>query len=414
MKNNYYNAIFFCFVIVNLSQAQNQGCDGSRYKNDVFASVKKTTVVYAPTVGHLGGAMELSMDVYEPEGDVIAQRPVVILAHGGSFIFGDRSMMQRWCELLAKKGYVAATISYRLFPFLVLGFPDSTAIFDTAVKAVGDMRAAVRYFREDAATVNQFHADPEHIFIGGYSAGAVTALHCSYLDLNDDIPPFLQTLIANNGGLEGVSGTSSNKTYPSTSKAIVNMSGGLYRNFWINPTEVPIVSIHGTADETVPYTSGLAAGIAYLEGSSRLHIRSNEINLWNSLQPVPGGGHTNIYDNAAYQPHIDTFWVNATALLESLTCTAVATKEPVSYESNWSVSPNPSIGSDVFLHLPKDVSVADVVLTNGLGQVVYQKRGILENAEIPVATLQKGAYLMQMSSPEFPSRRFAAKYLLIQ
>jgi hypothetical protein len=132
------------------------------------------------------------------------------------------------------------------------------------------------------------------------------------------------------------------------------------------------------------------------------------------LQPVPGGGHTNIYDNAVYQPHIDTFWVNATALLESLTCTAVATKEPVSYESNWSVSPNPSIGSDVFLHLPKDVSVADVVLTNGLGQVVYQKRGILENAEIPVATLQKGAYLMQMSSPEFPSRRFAAKYLLIQ
>jgi poly(3-hydroxybutyrate) depolymerase len=405
--------LVFCLITCTLLNAQNQGCDGSRYKNDVFSTVTKTTVVYAPTVGHLGGAMELSMDVYEPVGDAIAQRPVVILAHGGSFIFGDRSMRQRWCELLAKKGYVAATISYRLFPFLVLGFPDSTAIFDTAVKAVGDMRAAVRYFREDAATGNQFHADPDHIFIGGYSAGAVAALHCSYLDLNDDIPAFLQTLIANNGGLEGVSGTASNKTYASTSKAIVNMSGGLYRNFWINPTEVPIVSIHGTADETVPYTSGLAAGIAYLEGSARLHTRSNEINLWNSLHPVPGGGHTNIYDNAVYQPHIDTFWVNATSLLESLTCSAVATQEPSAWESDWSVSPNPSTGNAVQLHFPKDISAVDVVLTNVLGQVVFQQKSFFENSSIPVSGLKKGAYLIQLKSPEFPSRKFEAKYLMV-
>ncbi len=327
--------------------------------------------MYAPTTSHLNTGMNLSMDVYEPEGDVIAARPVVVLAHGGSFIFGDRTMMDRWCRLLAQKGYVAATISYRLYPFLVLGFPDSTSIFDTAVKAVGDMRAAVRYFREDAATANIFHADSDHIFIGGYSAGAVTALHCSYLDTNDDIPAFLQTLINNNGGLEGVSGTASNKTYASTSKAIVNMSGGLYRNFWIDPIEVPIVSIHGTADETVPYVAGLAANIAYLEGSSMLHARANDISLWNSLHTVPGGGHTNIYDNAAYQPHLDTFWVNATTLLESLTCTAVKTEEAALWESNWGISPNPNTGEQFALHLPFSVKTADVQVMNIMGSLVY-------------------------------------------
>ena len=82
-----------------LLPSQNPGCDGSRYLDNVFPTVKKTTVVYAPTISHLGQNINLSMDVYEPEGDNLSARPVVILAHGGSFMFGDRTMMQQWCEL---------------------------------------------------------------------------------------------------------------------------------------------------------------------------------------------------------------------------------------------------------------------------------------------------------------------------
>ncbi|MDO8971794.1 MAG: carboxylesterase family protein, partial [Saprospiraceae bacterium] len=103
--------------------AQNPGCDGSRYLNDQFSAVKKTTVVYAPTVGHTGINFNLSMDVYEPTGDNLSARPVVILAHGGSFLFGDKNNMQASCELLAKKGYIAASIQYRLYPFILLGLP---------------------------------------------------------------------------------------------------------------------------------------------------------------------------------------------------------------------------------------------------------------------------------------------------
>jgi len=69
----------------------------------MFTTVKKTTAVYAPTISHLGQNINLAMDVYEPEGDNLTARPVVIFAHGGSFIFGDKSNMQPWCELLAKK-----------------------------------------------------------------------------------------------------------------------------------------------------------------------------------------------------------------------------------------------------------------------------------------------------------------------
>ncbi len=409
MKKKSLLLLVFSVLCSYLVSAQNPGCDGTRYLNDVFPSVKKTTVVYAPTVGHLGDNINLSMDVYEPTGDNLSSRPVVILAHGGSFIFGDKSMMQQWCELLAKKGYVAVSIQYRLYPFFVLGAPDSTKIFDTAVKAMGDMKAAVRYFREDAATTNTFRADASNIFIGGYSAGAVTALHTAYLDVDDQIPSFLQTLVTNNGGFEGISGTTSNKTYPSNSKAVVNMSGGLYRSFWVNADESPLVSIHGTADATVPYTYGLAANIAFLEGSSLIHAQAQSVGLWNNLLTVPGAGHTDLYEQAKWKPYIDTFWVNATTLLESLTCATVGTNEVGAILEPWSIFPNPAT-EGFTVQLPTSVASADLIVYDLVGKQVMVQKNITSLEHINLNQLPKGLYLVQVLHPDY---RFELKQLVI-
>jgi poly(3-hydroxybutyrate) depolymerase len=393
--------------------AQNPGCNGSRYIDDVFPTVTKTTVVYAPTVSHTGLAMTLSVDVYQPAGDNLSKRPVVVLAHGGSFVFGDKAMMQRWCELLAKKGYVAASMQYRIYPVFTLGYPDSIKIFDTAVKAMGDMKACVRFFREDAATTNQFHVDPDHIFIGGYSAGAVTALHAGYLDSNDVVPAFLQDIVTANGGLEGISGTASNKSYSSHADAIVNMSGGLYRSYWIDPTGLPLVSIHGTADATVPYTYGLAANIAYLEGSSLLHVRAQSVGVWNYLQTVPGAGHTDLYDNAVYQPSLDSFWVVASTLLESLTCATTATVEPA-WEDNWSVSPNPSTGTAVQVVLPAAMQRAEIAGFDLLGRMVLPWQAVENQALLSIANLPAGNFILQLRDAAAPEKRFPGKQLVKQ
>lgn len=395
--------------------AQQLGCDGSRYLNDVFANVKKTTVVYAPTVSHLGQNINLSIDIYEPEGDSLAKRPVVILAHGGSFVFGDKSNMQKWCQLLAQKGYVAASIQYRLFPWFILGFPDSTDVFDTAVKAVGDMNAAVRFFREDAATSNTFRAAPDHIFVGGYSAGAVTALHKAFLDADDPVPPFLQTLIVNNGGTEGISGTDSNKTYSSASGAVLNMSGGLYSSLWIGNGEQPLVSIHGTADGTVPYTSGLANNIAYLEGSSLVHASATASGVWNNLTTVHGGGHTDIYEQAQWKPFIDSFWVNATRLFESLVCTEPSSVADLlsSEVGIWAFYPNP-VSSKRLLTVEIAGTVppsSQFVVMDMLGKVVSQTwldAAAIQEVQLPA--MISGLYLAQIVSP---NKRFEVKRFLV-
>lgn len=413
MKNSCLFLLLFALLCGTLS-AQNPGCDGSRYLDDVFPTVKKTTVTYAPTVNHTGLAITLSMDVYEPQDDNLAKRPAVVLAHGGSFVFGDKSQMQRWCELLAKKGYVAASIQYRLYPVFVLGFPDSLDIFDTAVKAVGDMRAAVRYFREDAATGNTFRVDPDHIFVGGYSAGAVTALHCVYLDSNDAIPAFLQTILQNNGGLEGISGTPSNRTYPSASDAVLSLSGGLYRNTWIDADDsAPLLSIHGTADETVDYVFGLAAGIAYLQGSSLLHTQADLVGLPNFLQTVPGGGHTNIYENAPYQPFLDTFWLQATTQLEELVCAEVSAEELENTLGAWSISPNPSSGGALTLQLPSGVDVADLRLSDLQGRVVFEAQALQSGQTLALGKLPAGTYFAQILERKSPTGKIPPIRLIL-
>ncbi len=385
------------------AESQNASCNDKRYKLPVFESVQKTTVPYATAIGHLGQTITLSMDVYEPQGDSALKRPVVVLAHGGSFIFGNKADMARWCELLAKRGYVAASIQYRLYPIFPLGFPDSTKIMDTAVKATGDMKAAVRYFREDAAGPNRFRADADHIFVGGYSAGAVTALHAAFLDGQDDIPAFMQALIDQNGGLEGNSGSPTNRQYSSAVGAVLNLSGGLYRRSWIRANEPPVVGIHGTADATVPYTTGVAAGLAYLEGSGVLHAHALQVGTWSYLKTIPGGGHTNIYDNAAYAGALDEYWMRACALLWHLTCYRAEPEKTVRKADlaegmpTWTLFPNPVGGDRFFVQLPDEgAEVFDLSVLDVHGRERLHMR-ISTSMAVALPDLPPGTYFVRLS-----------------
>ncbi len=58
---------------------------GVRYKDVVFTQVKMDSLVYSSPHGR-----PLYMDVYQPVGDTAQQRPLIILAHGGSFMHGNR------------------------------------------------------------------------------------------------------------------------------------------------------------------------------------------------------------------------------------------------------------------------------------------------------------------------------------
>ncbi len=215
-----------------------------RYLDPIFTSSPATTVTYS-------SVSNFQMDIYEPVGDTQAQRPLIIFAHGGAFIAGSKTnpTMVQACEYFAERGYVTASIQYTLSNN-IFSLLDSLAIIDVVMKAVADGKAAVRYMRQDAATSNQYRIDPNKIFFGGSSAGAVLGLHLAHIDENDILPAHLQTIVDQNGGLEGDKG---NDGYSSEVIGVLNWAGGINKLSFLNQASPPTFSGHGTNDGTVPY-----------------------------------------------------------------------------------------------------------------------------------------------------------------
>ena len=129
-------------------------CDGTRYRYRMFSEVEVTYgVIYGANVGSSVSNEELDMDVYLPAGDDVSDRPVVILAHGGFFIAGSNDGVDvvPLCEDLARMGYVAASISYRLGIDNV--FDLETSLQESVLRGVHDAKAE--------ATGNKTKTNPE-------------------------------------------------------------------------------------------------------------------------------------------------------------------------------------------------------------------------------------------------------------
>ena len=191
------------FGVVGFAFAQNYpGCDDIRYRTDVFTEVESTLgLSYGSGTTIAGNSQELFLDVYQPVGDVQEIRPVIILAFGGSFISGERGDLAGLCESYARRGFVAVSIDYRLYDLPLIPFPTSDEMRDVVVRSISDFKAAIRFMREDAATSNTFRIDPNMIFVGGVSAGAIAAAHTAVLDETDDIDadlsaqPFIEQVL---------------------------------------------------------------------------------------------------------------------------------------------------------------------------------------------------------------------------
>lgn len=275
-------------------------CSSGRFDTEIFSAVTTSpNRVFGANINSSGTQVQLSLDVYQPTGDTASMRPLIIWAHGGSFVAGTRqdNDIVTLSNRFAKRGYVCASIDYRLG----IPFPPTQAGATQAVyRAVQDMKAAVRYFRQDAATANTFKIDPSRIYVGGSSAGAFTALHLAYLDDVSELPVEIDTVAL--GNLEGNSG---NPGYPSTVSGVINLCGAVGNRTWLQPNDEPLCSMHGTTDQTVPY----ATAIIYLfnvyplmtvDGSYSINEYADQIGLENSMYTYFGAGHVPYLSNAAY------------------------------------------------------------------------------------------------------------------
>lgn len=368
-----YTLLLLILFSFNLN-AQLTNCDGTRYIDPIFDEVTVTSgVKFGIGSDATGAEFDLLMDVYEPTGDTNAERPIVVMAHGGSFIFGTREnpYMIESCTELAKRGYVAASIDYALWP-LLFGIPDSLEMLGTVVDAVGDMKSAVRFFRQDAENGNQFNVESNIILVGGLSAGAVMACQVGLMDDEDAKPDFVQMLIDDNGGING---DGSHQSYSSNVNGIINLSGGVYRTEWIDSSDSPIFSMHGTNDDTVPYNFGLAAGIMSLNGSGSVHPAAEAAGLNSSFVSIEGGGHTDIYTEPSFadaqQMLVDVMY----PFLEDIICNYVTSTESLE-DTSLNVFPNPS-SDRISLELPTDMNeFYDLIVYDQMGRIIQTRQNM--------------------------------------
>lgn len=316
MNKLYSLAILLFFVQTTFAQVD---CSSGRFDTEVFSGVDiSTNVVYGANTDYNGSNLSLTMDIYQPQGDTMLQRPLIVWVHGGSFISGTKNDLdvQQLCEHFAKRGYVCATINYRLG----ISFPYNAAnATDAVYRAVQDFKAAVRFFRKDAATTNTYKIDPSIVYSGGSSAGAFTVLHAAYMDQYSELPATIDTTVL--GNLEGNSG---NPGYPSNVNAVVDLCGALGDADWVYTNDIPLCAMHGDHDNTVPYATDIirllgAFPIMTVDGSYSICNHADSVGLENVFYTYFGSDHVPYYGNAAYMDTTVRFVSNF--LYKQLGCT---------------------------------------------------------------------------------------------
>ena len=184
---------------------------GVRVTRDVRYAIARVNVSTKPA------ERELLLDVYQPEDLAAGTRsPALVLAFGGAFHRGSResdrvdaegqknTTIAEYCRLFAQRGYSSFSIDYRLVqedpdpgstPVITneasiprsridvvrakLGLPPATfTMLKAGIEAAADdMATAVTFVRANAV---RFGVDPHRIALGGFSAGARTALNVAY------------------------------------------------------------------------------------------------------------------------------------------------------------------------------------------------------------------------------------------
>ena len=150
-----------------------------RYKIDVPVKEQPITLISGITFAQVPywfpfyNYKDLKMDLLAPSGSSgQGKRPLFVWICGGGFATMERSAYIPWLTYFAKRGYIAASIEYRL---------SNSAHFPAQIE---DVKKAIRFLRAHA---DEYGIDPDRVAVGGESAGGNLA---SMVGVTNDIAAF--------------------------------------------------------------------------------------------------------------------------------------------------------------------------------------------------------------------------------
>ena len=198
-----------------------------RYRDQVFSAVTVTpNITYGSAVNLENQTVTLQMDMYQPTGDSVGDRPAIVWVHGGSFCCGDKTEADIVDEAttFAEQGFVDVSINYRVESPGCSGTASNCAA--AIAEAFADGQTAVLFLRANAVA---YGIDPNRIAIAGTSAGGITALNVGYSS-SEDPAAQVRAAVSLSGAYLGVAGV------------------GV-----ISKGDAPAMDFHCTTDPLVPY-----------------------------------------------------------------------------------------------------------------------------------------------------------------
>jgi acetyl esterase/lipase len=241
----------------------------------------KTDVIYDVENGH-----ENRLDVLYPHNAIEAV-PAVIYIHGGGWILGDKAGAVLEVLPYLQMGWAAVNVEYRM------------ANVSKAPAAVEDCRCALRWIVRNA---REYHIDPTRLVVTGHSAGGHLSLTTGMLMESDGLdndcasdgkePEPKVAAIVNWFGVADVGDLLAGKNRKNYA---VEWLGSLMNKeqvarmvsplTYVRKSNPPIITIHGDADDVVPYDHAV-----------RLHRALDEAGVPNQLVTIKGGGHGQFAD----------------------------------------------------------------------------------------------------------------------
>ncbi len=227
---------------------------------------------------------DLNMDVYEPAGDTATARPLVIYLHTGNFLpppingsplgLKTDSLAIATCMSLAKRGFVAISMSYRLGWNPAASGPTGAIVrratlLNAVYRSIHDVKQNVRALKADASGANTYKIDTNQIVLfgegsGGYAAlGYVTLDKVSEMELPKYVYPgtidssYVQPSLV--GGIDGLGGLLNlyiDNGHSSEVALSINLGGALADESWLEAGDAPIMSFQTVRDPFAPFDVG--------------------------------------------------------------------------------------------------------------------------------------------------------------
>ena len=263
----------------NVIRSFRASCRDTSYKRKIIAlytEAKKERESHLIKTYKTVNGFDLDIHLFLPDSAMGTKRPVIVYFSGGSWTTGSPEWAFYNCAAYAKKGWVAASVEYRL----------ADRQGTTPFEAVKDARSAIRWLRKYAS---QYNIDTHRIVVTGNSAGGhlilATALANTCNESTDDLyySPTPNLLMINAGVYDFIQ--DENTAWVSKGLKDKNIVKEISPVHLVKKGLPPMLLIHGTNDQSVLYSTAKAFATASREAG-------NEV----EFQTLEGAGHAIWFD----------------------------------------------------------------------------------------------------------------------